>query len=202
MNMNLEKKLQIFISSTYVDLKDERQVAVKSILESGHIPAGMELFTANSEEQWKVIKKWIDHSDIYLLILGGRYGTINDRTGISYTEMEYDHAVATNKPIISIVLSDSYLNAIDHSKINTYFERDNPKYISFKNKITGKIIKIIEKIEDIDSLIPKAILEIERNESVHLTGWIRGDFSKIGNKFRIGELSFNESNHCLRRKNF
>lgn len=60
----MNKKSQVFISSTYVDLKEERQVAVKSILKSGHIPTGMELFTANSEEQWNVIKKWIDYSDI------------------------------------------------------------------------------------------------------------------------------------------
>lgn len=53
----MDKKLQLFIASTYVDLKEERKVAVKSILESGHILAGMELFTANSEEQRNVIKK-------------------------------------------------------------------------------------------------------------------------------------------------
>lgn len=198
----MDKKLQVFISSTYVDLKEERQVAVKSILESGHIPAGMELFTANSEEQWNVIKKWIDNSDIYLLILGGRYGTINNQTEISYTEMEYDYAVTTNKPIISIVLSDFYLDNIDDSKISRCFERDNPKYISFKNKITHKMVKIIDKIEDIDSLIPKAILEIERDEDIYLTGWLRGDFSKVESKFKIGELSFNELNNCLRSKEF
>lgn len=66
----------------------------------------MELFIANSEEECIVIKKWIDNSDIYLLILGGRYGRINNQAEISYTEMEYDYAVTTNKPIISIVLSD------------------------------------------------------------------------------------------------
>lgn len=80
----MDKKLQLFIASTYVDLKEERKVAVKSILESGHILAGMELFTANSEEQRNVIKKWINNSDIYLLILGGRYGTINNQTEISW----------------------------------------------------------------------------------------------------------------------
>lgn len=108
--------------------------------------------------------------------------------------MEYDYAVTINKPIVSIVLSSFYLNAIDDSKITKYFERDNPKYIYFKNKITNKMVKIIDKIEDIDSLIPKAILEIERNEDIFLTGWLRGDFSKVERKFKIGELSFNELN--------
>lgn len=34
--------------------------------------------------------------------------------------MEYGYAVTTNKPIVSIVLSDFYLNNIDDSK--RYFE--------------------------------------------------------------------------------
>lgn len=40
----MKKKYQIFISSTYQDLKEERQAAVEAILKAGHIPAGMELF--------------------------------------------------------------------------------------------------------------------------------------------------------------
>ena len=97
-------------------------------------------------------------------------------------------------------MSDFYLDDIDDSKISRYFERDNPKYIYFKNKITNKMVKIIDKIEDIDCLITKAILEIERNENIYLTGWLRGDFSKVESKFKIGELSFNELNNCLRSK--
>lgn len=49
-------------------------------------------------------------------------------------------------------------------------------------------------------MISKAILEIERNEDIYLTGWLRGDFSKVESKYKIGELSFNELNNSLRRK--
>jgi DNA-binding NtrC family response regulator len=66
------RKLQVFVSSTYLDLQFERQAAVTAILENGHIPAGMELFAANDEEQFEVIRHWIERSDIFLLILGRR----------------------------------------------------------------------------------------------------------------------------------
>ena len=62
-----EKKLQIFVSSTYTDLIEERQAAVEAILSAGHIPAGMELFSAGYESQMTVIDRWIDESDVYLL---------------------------------------------------------------------------------------------------------------------------------------
>lgn len=68
--MPLKRKLQVFISSTFVDLKDERQAAVEAILKAGHIPAGMELFKAGDKSQWATIQRWIDESDVYMLILG------------------------------------------------------------------------------------------------------------------------------------
>jgi hypothetical protein len=45
-------KYQIFVSSTYEDLKDERNEIIKACLNMGHIPVGMEMFNAADEEQW------------------------------------------------------------------------------------------------------------------------------------------------------
>lgn len=77
----MNKKLQVFVSSTYTDLKEERQAAVQAILDAGHIPAGMELFKAG-KSQMVTIQKWIDESDVYMLILGGRYGSIEEESGL------------------------------------------------------------------------------------------------------------------------
>ena len=49
----------------------------------------MEGFFAADEEQLSYIKKIIDECDYYILIIAGRYGSI-DETGVSYTEKEYD----------------------------------------------------------------------------------------------------------------
>ena len=104
----MNKKLQVFVSSTYVDLIDERQAAVEAILDAGHIPAGMELFKAGNESQLKTIYKWIDNSDVYMLILGGRYGSIEQETNMSYTELEYRYALSKNIPVFAVVLSESF----------------------------------------------------------------------------------------------
>ncbi|WP_342546655.1 DUF4062 domain-containing protein [Paenibacillus sp. FSL P2-0089] len=55
----MNKQYQIFISSTYVDLKEERKAIIEAILNSKHIPAGMESFSASNDEQFKYIKKII-----------------------------------------------------------------------------------------------------------------------------------------------
>ncbi|MGK5511821.1 DUF4062 domain-containing protein [Brevibacillus sp. HB1.4B] len=49
----MDKHYQIFISSTYVDLKEERKAIFEAILNSKHIPAGMESFSASNDEQFK-----------------------------------------------------------------------------------------------------------------------------------------------------
>ena len=98
----MEKRYQIFISSTFTDLKNERQAALKAILELDHMPAGMELFPAVDDTAWQLIKDVIDASDYYAVIIGGRYGSL-DETGLGYTEKEYDYAISTKKPVIALL---------------------------------------------------------------------------------------------------
>ena len=100
--MPAEKRYQVFISSTFRDLIDERQAVLKAVLELDHMPAGMELFPASDESAWELIKGVIDASDYYVLIIGGRYGSLDD-TGIGYTEKEYDYAVLLKKPVIPLL---------------------------------------------------------------------------------------------------
>ncbi|MEO6908255.1 MAG: DUF4062 domain-containing protein [Abditibacteriaceae bacterium] len=84
----MNPKYQIFISSTYEDLKDEREQVLKAILRLGHIPIGMEMFNAANETQWEMIKRRIEESDYYIVIIAHRYGSIEKESGLSYTEKE------------------------------------------------------------------------------------------------------------------
>ena len=63
----MEKRYQVFVSSTYTDLKEERRHVTQALMEMDCIPAGMELFPAADEEQWEFIKRVIDDCDYYLL---------------------------------------------------------------------------------------------------------------------------------------
>ena len=66
----------------------------------------MELWPASSKSQWEIIKSVIDESDYYLLIIAGKYGSEgmdDDGKKIGYTEMEFDYAMKTGKPIIALI---------------------------------------------------------------------------------------------------
>ena len=51
----MEKRYQVFISSTFRDLIDERQAVLRAVLELDHMPAGMELFPAADDSAWQLI---------------------------------------------------------------------------------------------------------------------------------------------------
>ena len=87
----MDKKYQVFVSSTYEDLKLERQVAMSCLLDINCIPVGMEQLPASSLSQWEYIKKMIDMSDYYLLIVAGKYGSIDPEENISYVHKYLDN---------------------------------------------------------------------------------------------------------------
>lgn len=169
----MKKKLQVFVSSTFTDLKEERQAAVSAILTLGHIPAGMELFTANDKSQWETIERWINESDVYILILGGRYGSIDEASGLSYTEKEFNYAIKAKKPLFSIVINEQALD----DKIKKYgsevAELENHKeWKTFRAKVLKKVVLHYDDIKDIKLAIMASLPPIESRENV--SGWISG----------------------------
>lgn len=171
----MNKKLQVFISSTYTDLIEERQAAVEAILDAGHIPAGMELFKAGNDSQLKTIFRWIDESDVYMLILGGRYGSLEPKSNKSYTQLEYEYALSKNIPVFAVVLSDSFLT----QKINIIgfkdaTEQSQPnKYQEFKSLVMSKIIREVDDCKDIKITIHSTLNEFINNYD--LVGWVRNN---------------------------
>lgn len=176
------KKLQVFVSSTYVDLIEERQKAVEGILRAGHIPAGMELFTGANKSQWNIIEEWIKESDILMLIFGGKYGSVETESGKSYTQLEYEFALEQGIPVFAIVLDDHYLiNKKSKNMSLPVYERDLPKpeiekYNDFKKTVESNYVKFIGDINQITGEVALVLQDFMRKDLTehHFRGWIRG----------------------------
>ncbi len=172
--MASKKKLQVFVSSTYLDLIKERQAAVEAILTSGHIPAGMELFSAGDKSQMEVIKRWIDESDVYLLLIGGRYGSVDPESDKSYTHLEYEYAINTGKPFFALMITEKHLDEKVKGEGKDVLELDHPQKLrDFKALIKTKIVKFWDDPRDIKLAILQKLPEFERRPE--LTGWIPGN---------------------------
>lgn len=168
----VRKKLQVFVSSTYKDLIVERQAAVSAILSIGHIPAGMELFTAGDESQMDVIKQWIDESDVFMLILGGCYGSIEPISGKSYTQLEYEYALSKNKPLFACVISEAAIESRVNTEGTAFIERDNGKKLAeFRSLVLTKLCKFWDDSKDIKITVTETLSHIARRDE--LVGWVR-----------------------------
>lgn len=169
----MEKKIQIFVSSTFKDLIRERQLVMEAILEMGHLPAGMEYFVSDDEDQFDIIKKWIDNSDAVILILGGRYGTINKKDSLnrSYTHLEYDYAHEKGKPIKVLLLSDKYLNQKKKKGVYTDNDIDNFRLREFRENIG--LCNEINSINDVKNVTKTMINGFKDLLKQSNCGWIK-----------------------------
>ena len=170
----LKKKLQVFVSSTYEDLKLDRQAAVSAILKAGHIPAGMELFTAGDKSQMDTIRRWIDESDVYMLILGGRYGSVEPATEVSYTELEYDYALEQEKPLFAVVINEEALECRVKEYGTHLMEKENPKQLRmFREKVLSNISSFFSDEKDIRLCVYESLSDFANSRE--LKGWVSSD---------------------------
>lgn len=160
---------QVFVSSTYEDLIEERQEVMHALLELDCIPAGMELFPAADEDTWTLIKKVIDICDYYIVIIGGRYGSF-DQEGMSYTEKEYRYALEKNKPIIAFLHSDP--DSLPANKTDIDDEK-RKKLKVFRELTRKKTVKFWINAKDLGSVVSRSLIKlIKQNPAI---GWVRAD---------------------------
>ena len=91
-----------FISSTFTDLRQQRELIADQLLGQGCMPIGMEFFPSTGQPLPRVIEDSIGRSDFYLLVIAGRYGSLSP-SGRSWTEEEFNIARSLDKEIIALV---------------------------------------------------------------------------------------------------
>ncbi len=177
MNSIMQVKYQVFVSSTYEDLIDERKEVTQAILEANCIPAGMELFPASNKSQWEFIKKVIDESDFYLVIIAGKYGSeIKSASGkkLSYTEMEFNHALNTNKPIIALLHANP--SALPYTKCETSKQKSAKLSSFYRKASTGRLIRRWSNKGDLKAATLAALYDAKASANSETAGWIRADY--------------------------
>ncbi len=175
----MNNRYQVFISSTFDDLEKERKILAQTLLKKGCFPAGMEWFPAVDEEQFEYIKQVIDDTDYYVIVLGGLYGTIAP-DGKSYTEKEYDYAVAEGKRIIALVQRDpTQTETEDNRKI---------KFLQFRQKvIQGRLVNFWNKTEELSGLL--AISLDQTITKYPSQGWIRCNREKCDARLQFVDIN-------------
>lgn len=165
----MQPRYQVFVSSTFRDLREERQAALEAILELGHFPAGMEAFPAADATPWELIRSIISDSDYYVLIVGGRYGSTGPE-GISYTEMEFNLAVELKKPILAFLHGAPDDIPMGKGELNA----DARKQLEeFRAKVSERLCKGWKSKDELKSAVLLGLIHLIRTKPAF--GWVRNE---------------------------
>jgi Domain of unknown function (DUF4062) len=180
---NLERRYQVFVSSTSMDLVEERREIIQALLEMDCLPAGMEMFPAADEDQWSLIKGVIDESDYYVVVVGGRYGSTTPE-GVSYTEKEYDYAVAAGIPVLGFV----HANPDDISKGKSDMNPEAADKLElFRAKVRSRMVKPYGSPAELGSVVSRGLMRAIKQDPRE--GWVRGRFAMTSEiRAEIAEL--------------
>lgn len=172
-DMENRRKFSIFISSTYEDLKEERQALVGVALENNFIPVGMEQFHAAPTSQWNVITKMIDECDFYLLVIGGRYGSIDEEAGISYTEKEYNYAKDKRLPVLVLIKEPSAIVESEKDAGEDKYDKMQ-RLDKFRERVKNDK-NTVDFFTDLNNLMYKASSTFSKaiNYADDNAGWVR-----------------------------
>jgi len=149
------KYYQVFVSSTYNDLIEDRQHVRNALWMDNFIPVGMEMFPAIDNDQFEYIKRMIDIADYYVLIIGGKYGSLSPENGISYTEKEFDYAVSKKIPILAFLHRNPDNLPLIHSEQE---ELRQNKLKAFKEKAkNGRLVNFWSSSEELSRLVVSSL---------------------------------------------
>lgn len=165
----MDRRYQVFASSTFEDLREERAAVIGALLQMDCFPTGMELFPASDEDSWTLIQRVIDDSDYYLVVLGGRYGTVPDGETRSFTHREYDYALSIGKPTIALLHRDPETLPVQKSETS---DVGTARLREFRESLQKKNCRFWTGTGELTSAIFTGIQNLKKIRPVD--GWVRG----------------------------
>jgi hypothetical protein len=163
----MSKRYQVFLSSTFRDLETERLEVMRALLELDCIPCGMEYFPASNDDQWSFIKDLIDQCDYYIVVVGGRYGSV-DAAGISFTEREYRYAIEREIPVLGFVHADPSTIPQGKSELDPEGQR---RLSEFRSLVQTRLCKDWTSAADLGAVVSRSLTQLIKR--FPRPGWVR-----------------------------
>ncbi len=149
-----EPRAQVFISSTFNDLKEQRKAIAEAIVMAGAIPIAFESFTARDESIHEVVREAVEHSDAIVMLIGHRYGAIESQSGVGWLEHEYDFAISRSKPLLVFMAAD------DAPWPVSFIDKDRSRIEAFRQKVaTHFAVHVFYKTGDLRAAATNALID-------------------------------------------
>ncbi|MFH1950313.1 MAG: DUF4062 domain-containing protein, partial [Pseudomonadota bacterium] len=153
-----------FISSTFADLKEERRAVAQVLAMAGVNVNALDVKPASNDSSQKEIRNGIKESDFIIVIVGERYGTMNQKItklrNLSLTKWEYTVAARWNSKSALVFfknISSPRRDQLDDDDSDFDLKRGYLK--KFKEELSARHNpKYFETPEDLANEIKKALI--------------------------------------------
>jgi len=131
------------------------------------------MFPSADEEQWEFIKREIQSSDYYVVIVAGKYGILAT-DGLSFTEKEYDFAIEIGKPVMGFLFHN--LDDLKGSQLEET-PAAKEKLGLFRDKVKrGKLVKFYKNSDELKTHVWQSVSHAFNLRPQE--GWVRGKNSR------------------------
>lgn len=183
-----------FFSSTKEDLIPYREAVETVLTGMEHIPLGMEYFVSSPDSPIDVCLATVRRSQLYIVIVGMRYGSIEEGSGKSFTELEYDEAVKNKIPVLAFIIDEEQCPILPKfvdvgekaEKLKQFKAKLNSSYLVSRFASIDNLKQLVEKSvrQAIDKIsADKAEKNAAQSNEVALADYIAG--AKLFRRFAL-----------------
>lgn len=185
---------RIFVSSTKEDLIPYREAVETVLTGMEHIPLGMEYFVSSPDSPIDACLATVRRSQLYIVIVGMRYGSIEEGSGKSFTELEYDEAVKNKIPVLAFIIDEEQCPILPKfvdvgekaEKLKQFKAKLNSSYLVSRFASIDNLKQLVEKSvrQAIDKIsADKAEKNAAQSNEVALADYIAG--AKLFRRFAL-----------------
>jgi len=150
--------LRVFLSSTFSDLKEYRAAAINTLRRFGFVPLTFEDMGTLGEAPATASARALAEADIVVFLVAHRYGYIEPESEKSIIELEYEEAVAKNKPVLVFLVSGDQPWLPDQIDL-----QDRHRLQAFKQRLKeDRMVDFFKTPEDLSVRLATAISHYSR----------------------------------------
>lgn len=183
--MPAKQRIDVFISSTSIDLPEHRAAVRDAILSLGLFPSGMEHWPVRGENPVELCHNMVNDAEIYLGIYAHRYGWQPDGfDGKSITELEYEWAGEVRRegkpiPRLCFIMDDGHPWPKDRMELDA-----QDKLVRFKTRVKESQIGFFTSPDNLKAQVTAALASFaQRNRlepAIPYLRWLHEQSKKSG----------------------
>lgn len=151
---NRQSVFRVFVSSTYEDMINYRDAAISALTSIDTLPVGMEQFVSSPDKSLDVCLSEVRRCQLFISIIGMRYGSVDEETGKSYSELEYEEAIKNGIPVLAFIIDENECAVLP--KFVDVGENAE-KLKKFKEILNQRYSSRFQSVENLKELVVRAV---------------------------------------------